>query len=596
MPKLPTSLRGADTGVSFAMQGAAPPSLPLVDMLGESGSGTALAKLESAISDLRAMQVAPYLQRSLDALRRDDAPTSGEWAVKALEKDERNGVAWHLLGISREKLGDLANALKCFESALQLLPEGRELSNDLGRLAYRLGMEEVAAKLFRIFLELHPELPDGGNNLACVLRDQRRYDEAIDLLKETLARHPENPMMWNTLGSVLRERGDTETSIVFFNEALRLDPHFAKARYNRGNAQMVLGDAAAGLGDVEGALAHASSPDETSMMSMARSTMLLCNGRLDEGWDAYEARFDPAFSGVTNFAVDRPRWTPDMDLAGKTMLLVAEQGLGDEVLFASLIPDLLADLGPSGRLHIAIEPRLVDLFQRSFPQTSVTAHATYDLDAKSWRLAPGVPDQSIIDVWAPMGSLTRKYRRKISAFPNRTEGFLTPDPARVAHWREVLKSAPAGPKVGILWKSMKLEGTRWQSFSPFRQWAPVLQTPGVTFVNLQYGDCTEELALAKAELGVDIWTPPGIDLKMDLDDLAALSCALDLTIGFANATSNIAAGAGAAVWLIAIPGAWVQCGTDRYPWYPQVRTFNPARLGEWDTVMTEVADALKADL
>jgi tetratricopeptide (TPR) repeat protein len=592
MPKMPLLLRGADAKIPLMPQGPGGPADLFADIMGESGSGTALAKLESAIADLRALQVAPFLQRALDCLRRDDAVGSGEWAMKALEKDERSGLAWQLLGISREKIGDLANALKCFESALQLLPEGRELSNDLGRLAYKLGMHDVAAQLFRHFLDLHPELPDGGNNLACVLRDQHRYDEAIALLQETLARHPENPMMWNTLGSVLRDQGQTETSMVFFNEALRLDPHFAKARYNRGNAQMVLGDAGAGLDDVEGALAHALLPDEIAMMRMARSTMLLCNGRLDEGWDAYEARFDPAFTGATYFAMQRPRWTPADDLEGKTFLVLAEQGLGDEVLFASLIPDLLADLGPAGKLHIAVEPRLVSLFQRSFPQASITAHATYDVDAKSWRLAPGIADPSIIDLWAPMGSLTRRYRRKIGDFPHRPEGFLTPDPERVAHWRAALKTAPAGPKVGMLWKSMKLEGTRWQSFSPFRQWSDVLQTPGVTFVNLQYGDCSEELALAKAELGVDIWTPPGIDLKLDLDDLAALACALDLTLGFANATSNIAAAAGAKVWLIAVPGAWVQCGTDRYPWYPQARTFNPARLGEWEPVMAQVGEAL----
>jgi hypothetical protein len=233
----------------------------------------------------------------------------------------------------------------------------------------------------------------------------------------------------------------------------------------------------------------------------------------------------------------------------------------------------------------------VSLFQRSFPQALVCAHATYDIEAKSYRVAPHV-DQSQIDLWAPMGSLTRKYRRQVADFPARNPGFLTPDPVRVAHWREVLKTAPAGRKVGILWKSMKLDGTRWQQFSPFQQWAPVLRTPGICFVNLQYGDCSQELALARAELGVDIWTPPGIDLKQDLDDLAALSCALDLTIGFANATSNIAAACGAPIWLIAVPGAWVQCGTDGYPWYPQARTFAPARLGEWDEVMAQVAGLL----
>jgi hypothetical protein len=96
------------------------------------------------------------------------------------------------------------------------------------------------------------------------------------------------------------------------------------------------------------------------------------------------------------------------------------------------------------------------------------------------------------------------------------------------------------------------------------------------------------LAQAKAELGLDIWTPPGIDLKNDLADLAALCCALDLTVGPANATTNIAA-AGAPVWLISTPGAWPRLGTDRYPWYPQVRVFLPDAYNQWAPVMAEVA-------
>jgi hypothetical protein len=190
-----------------------------------------------------------------------------------------------------------------------------------------------------------------------------------------------------------------------------------------------------------------------------------------------------------------------------------------------------------------------------------------------------------------MASPLRRFRRTAESFPDRPR-FLVPDESRVAYWREVLKDAPAGLKTGLLWKSMKLQGARQRQFSPFEQWAPVLKTPGVSFINLQYGDCTEELEMARDQLGVDIWTPPGIDLKQDLDDLAALSCALDLVLGFANATSNIAAACGANVWLIAIPGAWVQAGTGRYPWYPQARVFNPAAFREWGPVMTEVADAL----
>jgi ADP-heptose:LPS heptosyltransferase len=120
----------------------------------------------------------------------------------------------------------------------------------------------------------------------------------------------------------------------------------------------------------------------------------------------------------------------------------------------------------------------------------------------------------------------------------------------------------------------------------------VLKTPGVKFVNLQYGDCEEEIALAKERFGVDIWQPPGIDLKEDLDDLTALCCAVDLIIGFSNATTNLAGAAGAPIWMLTAPAVWTRLGAESYPWYPQARVFSPPELGQWAPAMAEVADAL----
>ena len=193
-----------------------------------------------------------------------------------------------------------------------------------------------------------------------------------------------------------------------------------------------------------------------------------------------------------------------------------------------------------------------------------------------------------------MGSALTVFRRTVESFPDRPR-FLVADKRRVKHWKKVLSALP-GPKVGILWKSLKTQGMRNRYFSPFEQWAPVLTTPGVTFVNLQYGECAEELAQARRDLGVEIFNPPGIDLKADLDDVAALCCALDLTLGFANATINIGAACGAPAWMISTPGAWTRLGTDRLPWYPQMRVFLPETFGQWGPVMTEVAAALSTDL
>jgi hypothetical protein len=240
---------------------------------------------------------------------------------------------------------------------------------------------------------------------------------------------------------------------------------------------------------------------------------------------------------------------------------------------------------------MAVEKRLVGLFRRSFPSARIEAHVTRTIDARAVRGAPFLSAEDRIDAWAPLGSLLRRFRPAVASFPDR-KSFLTPDPDRVAHWREALRAAPPGPKIGVLWKSLKLDGARLRYFSPFDLWRPVLSTPGLSFVNLQYGDSAAETDKAARELGVELWRPPGIDLKDDLDDLAALTLALDLIVAPANATSNIAAACGAPVWLISTPGAWPKLGQSRYPWYPTVRVFDPPAFNQWSPVMEEIAREL----
>jgi tetratricopeptide (TPR) repeat protein len=563
------------------------------DIAGDAASPDALARLEGALAELKALTVEPILRRAVQALRADDAKAGSEWALKALGQDSRSGMAWYILAVAREKAGDFVSSLQAYEAALALLPDQSEVANDLGRLAFRMGLKDVAEQLFRRYLETHPLSFEAANNLACTVRDQGRSAEAIEILRPAIKANPNDALLWNTLGTVVSEDGDLRTAITFFDEALRLDPGFAKARYNRGNARLALGELDEALADCERAIGEADAEDERLMMRLARSTILIAQGRIGEGWDDYEARLDPLFADSTIFLVDAPRWTPQAELSGKTLLLMGEQGLGDEVLFANMLPDVLKALGPTGKLVVAVEPRLVALFQRSFPAVEAVAHATYAANGRTYRGAPSLEERKDIDLWAPLASPLRAFRRTLDDFPDAT-GFLTADADRVAHWRSALATAPAGRKVGVLWKSMKLDAGRARYYSPFQLWAPVLRTPGVTFVNIQYGDCAAEIEWAARELGVQLWTPPSIDLREDLDDLAALTSALDLSIGFANATSNIAAACGAPTWIISVPGAWTRLGTDRLPWYPQARVFLPPGFSRWEETMDEVAKALAA--
>jgi tetratricopeptide (TPR) repeat protein len=550
-----------------------------------------LARLEGAVDELRAMTIAPMLRRAIDALHAEDSQTGSQLALKALEVDPKSGMAWYVLAVARERAGDFTQSIQAYQAALALLPEESDVANDLGRLAFRMGMKELAEQLFRRYLAAHPTAWGTMSNLATAVKDQGRAADAIEILKVAIKGDPTDPQLWNTLGTVLSEQADFQKAILFYDEALRLDPEHAHARYNRGNARLESGDAAGALEDCEAAAAVARAEDDKAMMQLARSTIKIAIGRIGEGWDDYEARLNPQFAAATVFVIDRPAWTPETPLAGETLLVMGEQGLGDEVLFANMLPDVLEALGPDGKLVLALEPRLVPLFRRSFPTAEIAPHITYRQHGRNHRAAPELGDFERFDHWVPMASLLRRFRRRLDDFPARKR-FLVPAPDRVAHWRGVLESAPAGRKVGILWKSMKIEAARARYYSPFQLWAPILKTPGVTFVNFQYGDCAAEIEWARRELGVDIWTPPGIDLKDDLDDIAALSCALDLTLGFANATSNIAAACGAPTWIISVPGAWSRLGTDHMPWYPQVRVFNPAGLDRWEETMVGVAEAL----
>jgi hypothetical protein len=456
-------------------------------------------------------------------------------------------------------------------------------------------MPELAAQFFVHFLQSRPDNLEGVNNLASALRESNRFDEAIDLLRSAIVDHPQAEGLWNTLGTVLVSRGDGPASLTFFDEALRLQPAYGKAYHNRGFARQDLGDVAGALEDCEAALrfGETSEANDLALMHFMRATLLLAMGRLREGWEAYEARLSPALLSVATFLVDRPRWAPGESLAGKRLLVCAEQGLGDEVLFANVLRDVIAALGDESLLSVAVEYRLVPLFRRSFPRASITAHRTVLHDGRVFWTAPFVEDWTAIDLWTPLGSLLSTFRASQESFP-RTPSFLVPDPARVAHWRESLAATP-GRKVGLLWKSLSLQSDRGRLFSPFEQWRPILETPGVTFVNLQYGDCEAEIAQAREAFGVEIWQPPAIDLKYDLDDVAALCCAMDLVIGFSNATFNLAGACGAPVWLLTGAAAWTRLGSEGYPWYPQARCFSPPDFKDWSGVMAEVAEALAAE-
>lgn len=559
---------------------------------GNSASSEAVKRLRGELGALKAAQAAlPHLKRALALIGAKDYEAARTAAQKAVERDPNLIHAWHLLAIAREHLGDWPGALEAYERGLALDPANPPIANDLGRLASKMGMYPQAEALFRHYLSFRPFAPESSNNLAAVLREQMRYDEAVEVLKPAIQAHPDKVMLWNTLGTVLEDKGETEQASIFYAEALRLDPNEAKARYNLSNTLFALGRPTEAIAECRQAIAGCKTPEDLTTMRFALATMLLAVGETGEGWDEYTSRLEPTYCDPIHFLTTRPRWEPGGDIEGRHLLLIGEQGLGDEILFANPLDEVIAALGPGGRLSLAVTDRLVPLFARTYPRANVGAHASVRSGGRTVRGAPFIQDWADVDLWAPLGEATRQMRRDLAAFPHRPAGFMQPDAGRVAYWREALSHLP-GQKVGLLWTSMLINSTRYRYFAPFEAWAPILRTPGVSFVNLQYGDCSEAIAKVRADYGVEIFQPPGIDLKNELDDVAALACALDLTIGFSNTSFNLAAATGAPSWLLTSPDTWARLGADSYPWYSQVRAFWPQTVGDWPPLMSDVAAAL----
>jgi tetratricopeptide (TPR) repeat protein len=557
----------------------------------------AIAKLEKLSEDIEAVQIRRKsngaLRRAIKAWQRGDIARSAQLSLEATQDDDTNPKAFHVLAMALQRMGHQHKALVTYERAFELDPSDPELLINLGLAAWNMKLTEGAAKMFSLYVEACPDSPLGYNNLGSVQSDLGEIDTAIETLRAAIYRMPAEAVLWNSLATVLAENGRVEESIVFYEEAIRLDPNFARLYHNIAYAWSHLGHLDRALDSYNEALVRAVEPNELMEGKHSRSICLMGMGRIREGFEEFEIRNDTRFRAYVHHLVKAPIWKGE-PLDGKRILIVGEQGLGDEFMFANILPDLQTAVGDAGKLEIAVDPRLIPLFQRSFPKANVGQYedrTLIDRDGnKNLRFIPFSIDKGEPDYWAPMATPLHIFRKSLADFPHRA--FLVPDPARVADYAAQLAMLGDGPKIGICWRSMMLGAKRAKYYSALDAWAPILKTPGVTFVNLQYGDCAEELARAAERHGVTIHAIEGLDLKNDIDGAAALSAALDLVVSAPTAAAATAASVGTEVWFLTAGRTWPQLGTDEYPWYRKSTVFSPVKFGDWNELIPRVGEAL----
>lgn len=493
----------------------------------------------------------------------------------ALKPDIKGG--WLDLGTVYYLQRDLARAGASFRAALAADPDSVPAQLNLGVVLKESGRLDEALVHLRRAHERAPEAHGTLRNLVLTLIESDLCDEALAVAAKAAERNPFSYEAHLIHGLAHQKLHDPLRALACYGTALEMRSDDAELHDHRGVALLELGRLAEAIECFDRALAL--QPDfSLSAFHRALTRLLLADYR--RGWDDYELRqLNPDYPR-------RPdpyrRWDGS-PLAGRTLLIYREQGLGDEIMFASCVPQMIET---AGHCIVECEPRLLGLFRRSFPAATVYA---------------STPDGSLpreiaergIDFSIAAGSIPRFLRRDPGDFP-RHDGYLKADPPRVAAWRERLSRLGPGLKVGIAWTGGVRKTRRALRSIPLEQWLPILGAPGTRFVSLQYtADAGVAVAALREQHGVRVehWTE-AID---DYEETAALACALDLVISICTAVIHLGGALGRPVWVMAPYSPEWRYGFsgDTMPWYPTVKVFRQPAFGEWRPVISSVATELK---
>ena len=384
-------------------------------------------------------------------------------------------------------------------------------------------------------LSLRPDHVEAHYNLAIALHKQGRVDEAVACYRQALAFRPEHLDAQNNLGNLYKEQAKLDEALACYEEVLRWHPQHAGSHFNRALAWLLKGD-------------------------------------WQRGWTEYEWRWHT--DELPPYEYHRPRWDGG-PLNGRTILVFAEQGLGDTLQFIRYLP-LVKERG--GRVVFVCQPPLARI---------LTGFAGVDVLVPRGSLLPP------FDVQAPLLSLPGIFRTSVDNAPARIP-YLSADSALIEHWRRQL--APVQDfMVGIAWQGRPTFRDDARRSIPLKHFAPLAQIPGVRLISLQKGPGTEQLAAAASQFPVLT-----LDAKMDeangaFMDTAAVIKNLDLIISSDTAVPHLAGALDVPVW-VALPlcpdWRWLIKG-DKTAWYPTMRLFRQTRYGRWEDVFERLAENLR---
>jgi tetratricopeptide (TPR) repeat protein len=455
---------------------------------------------------------------------------------RCLELQPQHVEALVNCGYALGEMGKLEEARACYERAKQVRPDYAEIHHNLGNLFRDEGRLDEALACYRRALDLRPDYAKAHVNLGVALVALGEIEPAVRSLERGVELQPDFAEAQNSLGTALSVQGKMDEAVARYERALALKPDYPDAHWNRGLARILQGDFARGWADYEWR------------------------------WRCKRATPLPAFK--------QPRWDGS-SLEGRTILLYAEQGLGDTLQFIRYAPLVQAR---GGRVVVQCQDTLLPLLSRC---------AGIDL-LVGWSAAPPA-----CDVWAPLLSVPGILGTTLETIPAQVP-YLSADPALVEHWRRELAPVRAF-RVGIAWQGSPRHAWDRHRSVPLALFEPLARVEGCVLVSLQQGHGAEQVQALSGRFRIVSLGDLVDRASGAFMDTAAIVCNLDLVISIDSAIAHLAGGLGVPVWLAlhyTPDWRWLLHGTTS-PWYPSARLFRQAAVGDWPEVFGRIAEALR---
>lgn len=486
-------------------------------------------------------QLEPEVSSSFKTEELSAALRSAESRIKQNPSDPE---ALATLGSCYLQFNELDTALRIYKELITVQPNNSEAHYNLGIVLGKLNKYDQAILANQQAIRLNDNHANAYNALGVLLMKLERHDQAVDAFRNAIERDKKSAITFHNLGVAISEgvklnkNINTEEAISAFRNAISIKPHFPKARNNL-------------------------------------AKLHLEQHEFEHGFKLAESRWE-----ANNWELpksDKPVWEGQ---SGRKVLVWPEQGIGDEIMFASTLSDLSE---VSQKVLLLADPRLVSLYSRSFG-------ASVEVLPKDTNV-----HQIDYDHHISIGSLPKFFRKQTIDFKTAASGFLKADRGTSRQLRQILKTNSHKKIIGLSWHTNSKIPHAYKRNIDFITLVMNLLSVDATFVSLQYGNHTREIEELCDSTGITINQPKGIDNFKDLDRFSALISACDEVVTIDNSTAHFAGGLGVTTRLL-LPifsdWRWGQFDKTSY-WYDSVSIYRQKIPGLWDDPLQQVSKALR---